>query len=574
MKKLSGAEMVVQSLRDEGVEYLFGYPGGAVLDIYDAIHTLGGIEHILVRHEQAAVHMADGYARATGKVGCVLVTSGPGATNAITGIATAYADSVPMVVISGQVMSHLIGRDAFQECDMVGISRPVVKHSFIVKKAEDIPETIKKAFYIASTGRPGPVVVDIPKDTVNPNHKFPYEYPKSVEMRSYNPTVNGHKGQIKKALKALLVAKKPVLFVGGGAVAAECSEALTQFAQRLNLPVTASLMGLGVYPSTDKQFLGMLGMHGTYEANNAMHESDLILGIGVRFDDRTTNNLEKYCPNAKVIQIDIDPTSISKNVQVAIPIVGNAKNILDEFLGLLGEDGGNRPQNHLEDWWKQINEWKAKNCLDFDRTSGVIKPQQVMEAVYRITHGEAYVASDVGQHQMFAALHYPFNQPRRWINSGGLGTMGFGLPAALGVKLAQPNATVVCVTGDGSIQMNIQELSTATQYGIPIVIICLNNHFLGMVKQWQDLIYSGRHSQTYMNSLPDFVKLAESYGHIGIKIATPDELESKLEEAFKLKNKLVFVDINVDESEHVYPMQVRGGAMNEMILSKPQEEKA
>ncbi|OOF88277.1 acetolactate synthase, large subunit, biosynthetic type [Rodentibacter ratti] len=572
MKKLSGAEMVVQSLRDEGVEYLFGYPGGAVLDIYDAIHTLGGIEHILVRHEQAAVHMADGYARATGKVGCVLVTSGPGATNAITGIATAYADSVPMVVISGQVMSHLIGSDAFQECDMVGISRPVVKHSFIVKKAEDIPETIKKAFYIASTGRPGPVVVDIPKDTVNPTHKFPYEYPKSVEMRSYNPTVNGHKGQIKKALKALLVAKKPVLFVGGGAVAAECSEALTQFAQRLNLPVTASLMGLGVYPSTDKQFLGMLGMHGTYEANNAMHESDLILGIGVRFDDRTTNNLEKYCPHAKVIQIDIDPTSISKNVQVAIPIVGNAKNILDEFLSLLGEEGGNHPQNHLEDWWKQINQWKAKNCLDFDRTSGVIKPQQVMEAVYRITNGEAYVASDVGQHQMFAALHYPFDNPRRWINSGGLGTMGFGLPAALGVKLAQPNATVVCVTGDGSIQMNIQELSTATQYGIPIVIICLNNHFLGMVKQWQDLIYSGRHSQTYMNSLPDFVKLAESYGHVGIKIATPDELESKLEEAFKLKNKLVFVDINVDESEHVYPMQVRGGAMNEMILGKVKGE--
>ncbi|OOF79640.1 acetolactate synthase 3 large subunit [Rodentibacter caecimuris] len=572
MKKLSGAEMVVQSLRDEGVEYLFGYPGGAVLDIYDAIHTLGGIEHILVRHEQAAVHMADGYARATGKVGCVLVTSGPGATNAITGIATAYADSIPMVVISGQVMSHLIGSDAFQECDMVGISRPVVKHSFIVKKAEDIPEIIKKAFYIASTGRPGPVVVDIPKDTVNPNHKFPYEYPKSVEMRSYNPTVNGHKGQIKKALKALLVAKKPILFVGGGAVAAECSEELTQLAQRLNLPVTSSLMGLGVYPGSDKQFLGMLGMHGTYEANNAMHESDLILGIGVRFDDRTTNNLDKYCPYAKVIQIDIDPASISKNVKVAIPIVGSAKNVLTEFLSLLGEEGGNHPQNHLEDWWKQINEWKAKNCLDFDRTSSVIKPQQVMEAVYRITNGEAYVASDVGQHQMFAALHYPFNKPRHWINSGGLGTMGFGLPAALGAKLAQPNATVVCVTGDGSIQMNIQELSTATQYGIPIIIICLNNHFLGMVKQWQDLIYSGRHSQTYMNSLPDFVKLAESYGHVGIKIATPDELESKLEEAFKLKNKLVFVDINVDESEHVYPMQVRGGAMNEMILGKTKGE--
>lgn len=572
MKKLSGAEMVVQSLRDEGVEYLFGYPGGAVLDIYDAIHTLGGIEHILVRHEQAAVHMADGYARATGKVGCVLVTSGPGATNAITGILTAYTDSVPMVIISGQVMSSLIGRDAFQECDMVGISRPVVKHSFIVKKAEDIPGILKKAFYIASTGRPGPVVVDIPKDTVNPTLKYPYEYPKSVELRSYNPTVNGHKGQIKKALKALLVAKKPVLFVGGGAIAAGCHEELTQFAQRLNLPVTSSLMGLGVYPSTDKQFLGMLGMHGTYEANTAMHESDLILGVGVRFDDRTTNNLDKYCPNAKVIQIDIDPTSISKNVPVAIPIVGNAKNVLDEFLSLLGEEIGSRPQNQLEDWWKQIDEWKAKKCLDFDRTSGVIKPQQVMEAVYRITKGQAYVASDVGQHQMFAALHYPFDLPRRWINSGGAGTMGFGLPAALGVKLAHPEATVVCVTGDGSIQMNIQELSTATQYGIPVVVICLNNHFLGMVKQWQDLIYSGRHSQTYMNSLPDFVKLAESYGHVGIQISTPDELESKLQEAFSIKNKLVFVDINVDETEHVYPMQVRGGAMNEMILSKPQEE--
>ncbi|HHF0975848.1 TPA: acetolactate synthase 3 large subunit [Haemophilus influenzae] len=571
MKKLSGAEMVVQSLRDEGVEYVFGYPGGAVLDIYDAIHTLGGIEHILVRHEQAAVHMADGYARSTGKVGCVLVTSGPGATNAITGILTAYTDSVPMVIISGQVMSNLIGSDAFQECDMLGISRPVVKHSFIVKKAEDIPSTLKKAFYIASTGRPGPVVVDIPKDTVNPNFKYPYEYPEYVELRSYNPTVNGHKGQIKKALKALLVAKKPILFVGGGAITAECSEQLIQFAQRLNLPVTSSLMGLGAYPSTDKQFLGMLGMHGTLEANTAMHESDLILGIGVRFDDRTTNNLEKYCPNAKVIHIDIDPTSISKNVPVAIPIVGNAKNVLEEFLGLLNEEGL-KSQTDLESWWQEINQWKAKKCLEFDRTSGVIKPQQVVEAVYRLTKGQAYVASDVGQHQMFAALHYPFDEPRHWINSGGAGTMGFGFPAALGVKLAHPEGTVVCVTGDGSIQMNIQELSTATQYGIPVVIICLNNHFLGMVKQWQDLIYSGRHSQTYMNSLPDFVKLAESYGHVGIKIATPDELESKLQEAFSIKNKLVFVDINVDESEHVYPMQIRGGAMNEMILSKPQEE--
>ena len=571
MKKLSGAEIVVQSLRDEGVEYVFGYPGGAVLDIYDAIHTLGGIEHILVRHEQAAVHMADGYARATGKVGCVLVTSGPGATNAITGILTAYTDSVPLVILSGQVMSNLIGSDAFQECDMVGISRPVVKHSFIVKKAEDIPETLKKAFYIASTGRPGPVVVDIPKDTVNPNNKFPYEYPSSVELRSYNPTTQGHKGQIKKALKALLVAKKPVLFVGGGAVAAECHEQLTQFAQQLNLPVTSSLMGLGAYPGSDKQFLGMLGMHGTYEANNTMHESDLIFGVGVRFDDRTTNNLAKYCPNAKVVQIDIDPTSISKNVHVDIPIVGDAKNVLNEFLSLLGEQGASRPANYLADWWQQIEGWRAKKCLDYDRNSGVIKPQQVMEIVHRITKGDAYIASDVGQHQMFAALHYAFDKPRRWINSGGAGTMGFGLPAALGVKLAHPKKTVVCVTGDGSIQMNIQELSTAIQYGITVVVICLNNHFLGMVKQWQDLIYSGRHSQTYMNSLPDFVKLAESYGHVGIQISSPDELQSKLEEAFKIKNKLVFVDVNVDETEHVYPMQVRGGAMNEMILSKPQE---
>lgn len=574
MKKLSGAEMVVQSLRDEGVEFLFGYPGGSVLDIYDAIHTLGGIEHILVRHEQAAVHMADGYARATGKVGCVLVTSGPGATNTITGIATAYMDSIPMVVLSGQVMSGLIGSDAFQECDMVGISRPVVKHSFLVKSAEEIPETIKKAFYIASTGRPGPVVIDLPKDVVNPANKFAYHYPEKVELRSYNPTTQGHKGQIKKALKALLVAKKPVLFVGGGAVTANCSDQLTQFARTLHLPVTSSLMGLGAYPSSDKQFLGMLGMHGTYEANNAMHHSDLILGIGVRFDDRTTNNLAKYCPNANVIHIDIDPTSISKNVQATIPIVGSAENVLNEFLALLEEEGLVKSQTSLEEWWQQIEAWKAVKCLSFDRNSTVIKPQQVMEVVYRLTQGEAYVASDVGQHQMFAALHYPFNQPRRWINSGGLGTMGFGLPAALGVKLAYPNATVVCVTGDGSIQMNIQELSTAQQYEIPIVIISLNNRFLGMVKQWQDLIYSGRHSQSYMNSLPDFVKLAEAYGHVGIQINTPDELEEKLTYAFSLKERLVFVDINVDATEHVYPMQVRGGAMNEMILTKPENNHA
>ena len=570
MKKLSGAEMVVQSLRDQGVEFLFGYPGGAVLDIYDAIHTLGGIEHILVRHEQAAVHMADGYARATGKVGCVLVTSGPGATNAITGIATAYADSIPLVVLSGQVPSGLIGSDAFQECDMIGISRPVVKHSFLVKNPEDIPTIIKKAFYIASTGRPGPVVIDLPKDVVNPLNKFAYTYPEEVTLRSYSPTVQGHKGQIKKALKALLVAKKPVLFVGGGVISANCHDALTRFAKQLNLPVTSSLMGLGAFPGTDRQFLGMLGMHGTYEANTAMHNSDLILGIGVRFDDRTTNNLAKYCPHAKVIHVDVDPTSISKTVPVAIPIVGSAESVLEEFLSLLEDENLAKSQSDLTDWWKQIEQWKAVKCLDFDRHSGVIKPQQVIETIYHLTQGNAYMASDVGQHQMFAALHYPFDQPRRWINSGGLGTMGFGLPAALGVKLADPKATVVCITGDGSIQMNIQELSTAKQYDIPIVIICLNNHFLGMVKQWQDLIYSGRHSQTYMNSLPDFVKLAEAYDHVGIQIAKPEELEEKLKQAFSIKNKLVFVDINVDANEHVYPMQVRGGAMNEMILTKPE----
>ena len=562
--------MVVQSLRDQGVEFLFGYPGGAVLDIYDAIHTLGGIEHILVRHEQAAVHMADGYARATGKVGCVLVTSGPGATNAITGIATAYADSIPLVVLSGQVPSGLIGSDAFQECDMIGISRPVVKHSFLVKNPEDIPTIIKKAFYIASTGRPGPVVIDLPKDVVNPLNKFAYTYPEEVTLRSYSPTVQGHKGQIKKALKALLVAKKPVLFVGGGVISANCHDALTRFAKQLNLPVTSSLMGLGAFPGTDRQFLGMLGMHGTYEANTAMHNSDLILGIGVRFDDRTTNNLAKYCPHAKVIHVDVDPTSISKTVPVAIPIVGSAESVLEEFLSLLEDENLAKSQSDLTDWWKQIEQWKAVKCLDFDRHSGVIKPQQVIETIYHLTQGNAYMASDVGQHQMFAALHYPFDQPRRWINSGGLGTMGFGLPAALGVKLADPKATVVCITGDGSIQMNIQELSTAKQYDIPIVIICLNNHFLGMVKQWQDLIYAGRHSQTYMDSLPNFVKLAEAYDHVGIQIAKPEELEEKLKQAFSIKNKLVFVDINVDANEHVYPMQVRGGAMNEMILTKPE----
>lgn len=573
MKKLSGAEMVVQSLLDEGVEYVFGYPGGSVLDIYDAIHQ-SSLNHVLVRHEQGAVHMADGYARSTGKVGCVLVTSGPGATNAITGILTAYTDSVPLVIITGQVPSSLIGSDAFQECDMIGISRPVVKHSFMIRDPQEIPETIKKAFYIASTGRPGPVVIDIPKDMVNPANKFTYEYPKEMALRSYNPTVQGHKGQIKRALKALMVAKKPVLYVGGGVISAECSNELVDFAKKLNLPVTSSLMGLGAYPSSDRQFLGMLGMHGTYEANNAMHESDLILGIGVRFDDRTTANLTKYCPNAKVIHVDIDPASISKTVQAYIPIVGSAKNVLDEFLSLLEDENLAKNQADLTAWWKQIDEWKAKDCLKFEESSEVIKPQQVIRLIHKLTNGDAYVASDVGQHQMFAALHYGFDKPRRWINSGGAGTMGFGLPAAIGVKFAHPEATVVCVTGDGSIQMNIQELSTAKQYDTPIVIVSLNNRFLGMVKQWQDIIYQGRHSQVYMNSLPDFAKLAEAYGHIGITIDHPSELEEKLAQAFAIKDKLVFVDVRVDETEHVYPMQIRGGAMNEMILSKTERTDA
>ncbi|WP_439257575.1 acetolactate synthase 3 large subunit [Lonepinella sp. BR2271] len=572
MKKLSGAEMVVQSLRDQGVKFLFGYPGGSVLDIYDAIHTLGGIEHVLVRHEQAAVHMADGYARSTGEVGCVLVTSGPGATNAITGIATAYADSVPLVVLTGQVPSNLIGTDAFQECDTIGITRPVVKHSFIIQYPEQIPEIIKKAFYIASTGRPGPVVIDIPKDMVNPANKYPYEYPKEVSLRSYNPNSQGHKGQIKKALKALLVAKKPVLYVGGGVVINNSSDKVRQFAKLLNLPVTSSLMGLGAYPSTDRQFLGMLGMHGTYEANCAMHDSDLILGVGVRFDDRTTNNVKKYCPHAKIIQIDIDPTSISKNIPAAIPIVGSVDNVFSEFLALLQDENLAKSQSDLTEWWQQIDQWKAKKCLEFDRTSKEIKPQAVIETIYRLTKGDAYIASDVGQHQMFVALHYPFDEPRRWINSGGAGTMGFGLPAAIGVKFAHPDSTVVCVTGDGSIQMNIQELSTVKQYDTPVVIVSLNNRFLGMVKQWQDLIYSGRHSQVYMNSLPDFTKLAEAYGHVGIQINHADELEEKLTQAFAIKDKLVFVDVLIDATENVYPMQIRGGAMNEMLLGAPEKE--
>ncbi|ETS33260.1 acetolactate synthase 3 large subunit [Photorhabdus temperata] len=571
MEMLSGAEIVVRSLIDQGVEHVFGYPGGAVLDIYDALHTVGGIEHILVRHEQGAVHMADGYARSTGKVGVVLVTSGPGATNAITGIATAYMDSIPMVVLSGQVASSLIGNDAFQECDMVGISRPIVKHSFLVKKAEDIPKVLKKAFYLAASGRPGPVVIDLPKDTVNPAVKLPYIYPEQISMRSYNPTVQGHKGQIKRALRKLLNAKKPIIYVGGGAINADCSAELLVLAEKFNIPVVSSLMGLGSFPATHQQSLGMLGMHGTFEANKAMHNSDVIFAVGVRFDDRTTNNLAKYCPEATVLHIDIDPTSISKTVAADIPIVGDAKPVLRQMLELLETEEDTQDPDALKDWWLSIQQWRSRKCLNFDRSGEKIKPQAAIEVLYRLTKGEAYVTSDVGQHQMFVALHYPFNKPRRWISSGGLGTMGFGLPAALGVKLVKPEATVVCVTGDGSIQMNIQELSTALQYGLPVLVLNLNNRFLGMIKQWQDMIYAGRHSQSYMESLPDFVKLAEAYGHVGISIQSYDELEGKLAEALREvteNQRLVFVDVTVDETEHVYPMQIRGGAMDEMWLSK------
>ncbi|NRF31988.1 acetolactate synthase 3 large subunit [Vibrio coralliilyticus] len=566
---LSGAEMVVQSLIEEGVEQIFGYPGGSVLDIYDALHAkTDQIKHVLVRHEQAATHMADGYTRATGKPGVVLVCSGPGATNTVTGIATAYMDSIPMIVISGNVPNNLIGNDAFQECDIVGVSRPIVKHSFLVKRAEDIPEIMKKAFYISTTGRPGPVVIDLPKDVMNPQIKLPYEYPASISMRSYKPTTTGHKGQVKKALKALLAAKKPVLYVGGGAVISEADEQILKLSEALNLPVVSTLMGLGAFPGTHKNSLGMLGMHGVYEANMAMHNADLIFGIGVRFDDRTTNNLEKYCPNAKVMHIDIDPSSISKNVKADLPIVGSAEKVLASMVSLLEEQGATNDGEALQSWWDDIQTWRDRECLSYESTPERIKPQQVIEVLHKLTNGDAYVASDVGQHQMFAALYYPFNKPRRWINSGGLGTMGFGLPAGLGVKFAKPDEEVVVVTGDGSIQMNIQELSTALQYDIPVKIINLNNRFLGMVKQWQDIVYQGRHSNSYMSSVPDFVAIAEAYGHAGIRIETPDQLESGLKQALEMKDRLVFVDINVDETEHVYPMQIKGEGMDKMWLSK------
>ena len=569
--QLSGAEMLIRSLQEEGVEQVFGYPGGAVLHIYDALFKQEKVKHYLVRHEQAATHMADGYARATGKTGVVLVTSGPGATNAITGIATAYMDSIPMVVISGQVQSHLIGTDSFQETDMVGISRPIVKHSFLVKTAEDIPLVIKKAFYIAASGRPGPVVVDIPKDITNPQDLYPFQYPEEVSIRSYNPAQRGHSGQIKKACNMLVTAERPVIYTGGGVVQGNASDQLIELARQLNFPLTSTLMGLGAFPGEDRQFLGMLGMHGTLEANNAMHNADVILAIGARFDDRVTNTISKFCPYAEFIHVDIDPASISKNVVVDVPIVGPVQAVLEEMIETLNE----MPQPSVEvatarqDWWSQIEGWRDQQCLAVESVKGVIKPQEAVKALYEVTKGQSIITSDVGQHQMFAALYYPYAKPRQWINSGGLGTMGFGLPSAMGALVGLPDASVVCITGEGSIQMNIQELSTCKQYGLPVKIINLNNQSLGMVKQWQDMQYEGRHSHSYMDSLPDFVKLAESYGHAGIKISKPSELKSGLEKAFAMKDELVFVDIEVDPEEHVYPMQIApNGSMRDMWLKK------
>ena len=562
---LTGAEITIRCLQEEGVKHIFGYPGGAVLFIYDELFKQDKVKHILVRHEQAAIHAADGYARSSKKPGVALVTSGPGVTNAITGIATAYMDSIPMVIISGQVPTHAIGLDAFQEVDTVGITRPCVKHNFLVKDITELASTIKKAFYICSTGRPGPVLVDIPKDISAATFKF--SYPASVSMRSYNPIHKDNPEQLKEAILLIMGSKRPMVYAGGGIILGNAASRLTRFVQMLNFPCTNTLMGLGGYPATDKQFVGMLGMHGTYEANMAMQNCDVLIAIGARFDDRVIGNPKHFFnKDRKIIHIDIDPSSISKRVKVDVPIIGNVSNVLDGLIELLNAGKESPKQEELKLWWKQIDQWRARDCLKYDRKSIIIKPQMVVEKLYKVTKGDAFITSDVGQHQMWAAQFYKFDKPRRWINSGGLGTMGFGLPSAMGVQIANPKNVVACVTGEASIQMCIQELSTCKQYNLPLKIINLNNRYMGMVRQWQEFFHGNRYAESYVDALPDFVKLAESYGHVGIKIENPNDIEDALKEAFKLKNKLVFMDFITDQTENVFPMIPGGKGLSEMIL--------
>ena len=569
--ELSGGEVLIQALKEEGVEFIFGYPGGAVLHIYDALYEQNSVKHILVRHEQGATHAADGYARATGKPGVVLVTSGPGATNAVTGIATAFMDSIPMVVISGQVTSKFIGSDAFQEVDCIGITRPCVKHNFLVDSLENFAETIKKAFHVATTGRPGPVVIDIPKDFTAPGVKIPFEYPKTVNMRSYSPAEQGHPGQIRKAVDLILSAKRPMIYSGGGVVLGDAAAQLTEFTELLGYPITQTLMGLGAFPASNKQNLGMLGMHGTYEANMAMHDCDVLIAIGARFDDRVTGETSSFCPDAKIVHVDVDPASISKTVTVDVPIVGNVSSVLEAMIALIKDTKKRADPADLAEWWSIIKNWSSSDCLAYDKTSKLIKPQAVVESLWRATKGDAYVTSDVGQHQMFAAQFYGFDKPRRWINSGGLGTMGFGLPAAIGVQLAFPDETVACITGEASIQMCIQELSTCLQYGTPIKVINLNNRYMGMVRQWQEFSYEKRYSHSYMDALPDFVKLTESYGHVGMRIENPEDVDAAMEEAFAMKDRLVFMDFQTDQGENVYPMIEAGKGHHEMRLNPARE---